>query len=290
MLLLLNLVLWAVVLGQVGDPRRVWRAERLLREVREADDQAWQRIPPHRQGMLRELLRDHGPNPATLSALRESLAGAEETAGLSPARISAATAPLRAQFVSGHHFLRELARGGVTEEQVAAWLIQNRQARERAEARLYGLAGESVTAPERGEGSPRLDPGLWRLPKLRRARHIFLIAPESGTEPARIAERGERMEAIARRLDTGGDFAALAREYSEDEATRRQGGLLPWFTLDQLPPVLRAQISRLHPGDVAGPFYEPALGWHLVRMEEILPARQVRPEEVSTFLNAPREE
>jgi parvulin-like peptidyl-prolyl isomerase len=56
------------------------------------------------------------------------------------------------------------------------------------------------------------------------------------------------------------------------------------FRLEQLPPVLRREMSRLHPGDVTGPFYEPALGWHLVRLEEVLPARRVEPAELQQFL------
>ena len=72
-----------------------------------------------------------------------------------------------------------------------------------------------------------------------------------------FAERGEAetlalADRLADQLARGGNFAAIAREYSRS-ATAAQGGLLEPVAAAQMPPAIRSQVLLLEPGAVTRP-------------------------------------
>jgi parvulin-like peptidyl-prolyl isomerase len=73
---------------------------------------------------------------------------------------------------------------------------------------------------------------------------------------------------ILARLQAGEDFVALAKQFSEDEMTRDNGGDLDWFTQDELlvPEVAQVAFS-LQPGAIGGPV-TTELGYHIVQTLE----------------------
>ena len=92
------------------------------------------------------------------------------------------------------------------------------------------------------------------------ARHILArIDATHGDAQARA-----KIDTIAARLKGGADFAALAKEESEDENTRNQGGDLGWFASDAFGPAFGAQVASLGDGGVSAPFRSDA-GWHIVQ-------------------------
>jgi peptidyl-prolyl cis-trans isomerase SurA len=95
------------------------------------------------------------------------------------------------------------------------------------------------------------------------ARHI-LIVPQSDSEAAWEAGR-IRAGLIVTELDNGGDFAALARQWSRD-ASARDGGDLGTLKRGELSPEIEAKILVLGPGEVSRPF-RSALGWHVFRLD-----------------------
>ena len=64
-------------------------------------------------------------------------------------------------------------------------------------------------------------------------------------------------EALATKLkgdiDGGADFAALAKEHSEDPKAKETGGAMGTLNLQQLPPMLKDPVSKAKDGDVVGP-------------------------------------
>ncbi len=179
-------------------------------------------------------------------------------------------------------FERERAFSGLTNAQVVRLFLDHDRA----------LAAAELARQEKSE--PLSDPDLraiydahpeaWQLPELLEARHIFLIAAENVTPPEEIAQQETKIRRIAQKLQTGGDFAALAAEFSEDPATNSEGGLLPIFTPAQTPEVFRRKVAELEPGETSQPFYEPRLGWHIVRLEQRKPPRQATFDEVKPLL------
>lgn len=92
------------------------------------------------------------------------------------------------------------------------------------------------------------------------ARHILVRVDEDTSEAAARA----RIDEIAARIAGGADFAAQAREHSEDENNRQQGGDLGWFAADAFGTAFGAQVAALADGGVSPPFRSDA-GWHIVQ-------------------------
>jgi peptidyl-prolyl cis-trans isomerase SurA len=95
------------------------------------------------------------------------------------------------------------------------------------------------------------------------ARHI-LVVPQSDSEAAWEAAR-IRAERIVSSLRDGGDFAALAQQWSRD-ASARDGGDLGTLKRGELSPEIETQILALSPGEISRP-HRSSLGWHVFRLE-----------------------
>jgi len=93
------------------------------------------------------------------------------------------------------------------------------------------------------------------------ARHI-LIRSQPGDDAAAKA----RADSLRARLVGGADFAEVARESSEDNSTKANGGDLGWFTQDEFGPDFGGQVAAIGDGDVSEPFRTQA-GWHIVQRQ-----------------------
>jgi len=81
-----------------------------------------------------------------------------------------------------------------------------------------------------------------------RVRHILVrleVTPEDGTRAA------ARAESLRQRALGGEDFAELAGRYSDDERTRGSGGVLGWFTPEELAPGFLETLSGIEPGGIS---------------------------------------
>ena len=104
------------------------------------------------------------------------------------------------------------------------------------------------------------------------ARHILLKDEETAKE-------------IAKKLNEGGDFAALAREISEDEGSRDKGGNLGYFTNDMLETKFTNVAFTTNKGDISKPF-QTEYGWHILQVQNRRKALQPTFEEMrSEILN-----
>lgn len=98
-----------------------------------------------------------------------------------------------------------------------------------------------------------------------KVRHI-LFDTKNGEARARAAA-----QEVLRRLKKGEDFAALAREYSADEATRENGGLFPdYFTPqdDVFGPEFVEAAFALSEGEVTEQPVRTSYGYHLIKVED----------------------
>ena len=87
-----------------------------------------------------------------------------------------------------------------------------------------------------------------------RARHI------------RVQSKDEAVE-VYEKLQHGGDFAALAKEYSKDPGSKDQGGELGFFSRGQMVPKFEEAAFKLKKGEVSEPF-ETQFGWHVVKIDD----------------------
>jgi peptidyl-prolyl cis-trans isomerase D len=108
-------------------------------------------------------------------------------------------------------------------------------------------------------------------PEARLASHILLEvaaeAPQVDVESAR-----EQAEELSRRAREGEDFAALAREHSQDIGSAETGGDLGWIEPGYM---VQAFEDALYGLSLERPVSEPVqtgFGWHVIQLREIRPA------------------
>lgn len=99
-----------------------------------------------------------------------------------------------------------------------------------------------------------------------RARHILLQVPPDATEAQRDSIRA-LAESLRQRAVGGADFAALAREYSQDPGSAQEGGDLGFFGRGRMVAPFEEAAFQLEPGDIS-PVVESPFGYHVIRMEE----------------------
>lgn len=94
------------------------------------------------------------------------------------------------------------------------------------------------------------------------ARHI-LVKP---SEVLSDSDAQHRMNDIKERLDNGGNFAELARQYSED-GTANKGGDLGWVNPGDTVPEFEKVMNELKPGQISEPI-KSRFGWHIIQVLE----------------------
>ena len=151
----------------------------------------------------------------------------------------------------------------VTDEQVAAYYEQNAQrfmTPEEVVIEYVELKKDSffdqVDIGEE-ELKSRYQTEIANLAEQRRAAHILI---ESGGDEAL-----SRIEALRQRLDKGEDFAALAREASEDTGSAADGGDLGFAGPGVYAPEFEAALFALKKGEVSEPV-RTEFGWHLIKL------------------------
>ena len=98
------------------------------------------------------------------------------------------------------------------------------------------------------------------LAEQRRAAHILVEADGSGDADAKA-----KIEGIAKRLAEGEDFAALAKEMSEDPGSAREGGDLGFAGPGVYDPAFEEALYELKKGQVSAPVRSD-FGWHLIKL------------------------
>jgi parvulin-like peptidyl-prolyl isomerase len=92
--------------------------------------------------------------------------------------------------------------------------------------------------------------------------------------PRDDAQALARIIAVQQKLGSGGDFATLAKEYSDDPGSADQGGDLGWFGRGRMVAEFEDATFKLEPGQTSGPI-KTSYGYHLVQVLEKDPAREM---------------
>lgn len=99
-----------------------------------------------------------------------------------------------------------------------------------------------------------------KLPERVQARHIFIATLDHPSDEAQQT----LTTALAELTTKKQDFATLARQLSEDSASKDRGGELGWMTRDRLPSDFAAALFLLALNQPQ--LIHTALGWHLVEL------------------------
>src|SRR5262249_25000120 len=92
---------------------------------------------------------------------------------------------------------------------------------------------------------------------------VMSAASDSAKKIARL-----KADSILGLIRAGQDFATLAKRFSDDEASKEQGGDLGWQRSSMWVPEFSAALMRLHAGEVSG-VVETQYGFHIIKLEKV---------------------
>jgi peptidyl-prolyl cis-trans isomerase C len=118
-----------------------------------------------------------------------------------------------------------------------------------------------------------------------KARHILIRVkgapmPAAQGKPELTEEEAlAKAQDIRKKLQAGGDFAALAKADSDDTGSGAQGGELGEFHRGMMVPPFEQSAFSLKPGETSDPVKSP-FGYHIIQVEEhrVKPLAEVKPE------------
>ena len=113
-------------------------------------------------------------------------------------------------------------------------------------------------------------------------RQILLRVTITADDWERARLRAQKVYEEAR---AGQDFAKLVEKYSDDPASRDNGGKLGTFPEEKLTPEFRRALKGLQPGEVAPPVKGTA-GYFVLRLDERIPPQRKSYEEIHDQLRA----
>ncbi len=97
---------------------------------------------------------------------------------------------------------------------------------------------------------------------------VKLIKPEEEVSARHIlVETEEKAKEIKEKINAGGDFVALAKEFSKDPGSKDDGGNLGYFGHGQMVPQFEEVVFKLAKGEVSDPV-KTQFGWHLIKIED----------------------
>lgn len=131
----------------------------------------------------------------------------------------------------------------------------------------------------------------FRRPEAFRARHIFVAyVPHevvmNSTREEMLEKAGEYRAAARKKIDevfakvqAGGNFEALAKEYSEDKGSSEQGGDLDFMYKGVFDPMFDKAVADLEVGGTSD-IVETEFGYHIIRLMETKPSEYASFDEV----------
>ncbi len=122
------------------------------------------------------------------------------------------------------------------------------------------------------------------VPKQFRVAQIFVAAPQG--DKAAEEKAKAKIDGVAKALRaSGADFAAIARDSSEERESASRGGEVGWLAEAQLQPEIRSKVAALPKGGTSEPI-RLADGWYIVRVLEVKDAHTATLDEVRERLAA----
>jgi peptidyl-prolyl cis-trans isomerase D len=111
-----------------------------------------------------------------------------------------------------------------------------------------------------------------------RRAHQILVAVNAKVDAASALKKAQDLEA---KLKAGGNFEALAKQSSDDAGSAAQGGDLGMVERSSLEGPFGDALFAMKPGEISAPV-RTKYGYHLIRLDEVLPAKGKTFEEART--------
>jgi peptidyl-prolyl cis-trans isomerase D len=106
----------------------------------------------------------------------------------------------------------------------------------------------------------------FKSPEEVKTRHI-LIAVAKGADAKTDAAAKAKAQDVLKQVKAGGNFAELAKKYSDDPGSKDQGGELPLIPTSQLDPAYAQAAMALNPGQTSD-LVRSQFGYHIIQTEQ----------------------
>ncbi|HKK10163.1 MAG TPA: peptidylprolyl isomerase [Bacteroidales bacterium] len=95
--------------------------------------------------------------------------------------------------------------------------------------------------------------------------HILLLLTKAESATDSMAVKN-KIDSLHQAIENGAEWEAMVKKYSDDKASAKQGGELPWFESNRMiPAFVEATFSLKKTGDISEPF-KSKFGWHIVKL------------------------
>ncbi len=136
-----------------------------------------------------------------------------------------------------------------------------------AQLTLAQVAGTETVSQADLQAAYDKEKSRFVVPQQREASHILI---PFGKDPAAALKKAQKILALAK---SGQSFAALAKKYSQDPGSARNGGSLGWMgRTGFVAPFANALFGIKKVGDIVGPV-KSQYGYHIIRLDGIKPGR-----------------
>jgi peptidyl-prolyl cis-trans isomerase D len=123
----------------------------------------------------------------------------------------------------------------------------------------------------------------YRLPEQAKVSHILIKTPLPGpdgkVDEKGVAEAQRRAEDLLKQLKAGAKFEDLARKYSEDTGSAKEGGSLGWIGKGRTVPEFEKAAFSLPKGQISD-LVKSSYGFHIIRVDDRQDAHMKTLEEV----------
>lgn len=129
---------------------------------------------------------------------------------------------------------------------------------------------------------------LYKEPEQVRARHILVKFDTATTKPEEKVNRNEAeakkiAQDILKEVKGGADFAKVATQKSEDPGSKANGGEYT-FKRGQMVKEFEDAAFNLKPGEITKDLVKTEYGFHIIKLEEKIPPRDMKYEDIKDKL------
>lgn len=188
---------------------------------------------------------------------------AKETIGVSDAEVQEQIEIIRGRYPVESELVAALATENTTLDELPSVVRRGLQ----HEKWLDSLVTDKIEVTDEDISSfYQANRATFEIPAETRASQIVFLVPEGAPESVRAAKEKAASAAMERAHD-GEDFAELAKELSEEEATREKGGDMGFFRRDAMVPEF-ADVAFAVPPDHTSNVVRSRHGFHIIRVTD----------------------
>ena len=188
-------------------------------------------------------------------------------------------AAIKKRFPNDAEYKNALGKMNLSEDEVKAQIKRGLSIRELIDQQI---TSKVVITDEESKAYYDKNPQMFKQPEQIKASHI-LIKVDAKADEAKKVEARKKIEEVQQKLKDGGDFAALAKEYSEGPSNTK-GGNLGYFRRGQMVKPFEEAALALKPNEVSD-VVETRFGYHLIKVYDTKPEQTLAYADVKDKIN-----